>query len=114
MTSPVAMKLEDSMTMMFMVPKELKKEMLPKPNQSLIEFKEEPAKTVAAISFSGWANDKKIEKYKQKLQSALDAEGIAYTERFYFFGYNAPYEFFNRKNEVIVELRGFTIDQQKK
>lgn len=114
MTSPVAMKLEDSMTMMFMVPKELKKEMLPKPNQSLIEFKEEPAKTVAAISFSGWANDKKIEKYKQKLQSALDAKGIAYTERFYFLGYNAPYEFFNRKNEVVVELRGFTIDQQKK
>jgi hypothetical protein len=114
MTSPVAMKLEDSTTMMFMVPKALKKEMLPKPNQSLIEFKEEPAKTVAAISFNGWANDKKIEKYKQKLQSALDAEGIAYTERFYFLGYNAPYEFFNRKNEVIVELRGFTLDQQKK
>src|SRR5210317_1485862 len=106
MTSPVTMTLEDSMTMMFMVPKELKKEMLPKPNQSLIEFKEEPAKTVAAISFSGWANDKKIEKYKQKLKSALDAEGIAYTDRFYFLGYNAPYEVFNRKNEVIVELQG--------
>jgi len=105
MTSPVAMTLEDSMTMMFMVPKELKKEMLPKPNQSLIEFKEEPAKTVAAISFSGWANDKKIEKYKQKLKSALDVEGIAYTDRFYFLGYNAPYEVFNRKNEVIVELQ---------
>ena len=60
MTSPVTMTLEDSMTMMFMVPKELKKEMLPKPNQSLIEFKEEPAKTVAAINFNGWANDKKM------------------------------------------------------
>jgi hypothetical protein len=105
MTSPVAMTLEDSMTMMFMVPKELKKEMLPKPNQSLIKFKEEPAKTVAAISFSGWANDKKIEKYKQKLKSALDAEGIAYADRFYFLGYNAPYEVFNRNNEVIVELQ---------
>ena len=110
MTSPVTMTLEDSMTMMFMVPKELKKEMLPKPNQSLIEFKEEPAKTVAAISFSGWANDKKIEKYKQNLKSALDAEGIAYTNRFYFLGYNAPYEVFNRKNEVIVELQGEILD----
>ena len=111
MTSPVAMTLEDSMTMMFMVPKDLKKEMLPKPNQSLIEFKEEPAKTVAAISFSGWANDKKIEKYKQKLKSALDAEGIAYTDRFYFLGYNAPYEVFNRKNEVIVELQLDALDK---
>ena len=47
----------------------------------------------------------KIEKYKQDLKSALDAEGINYTNRFYFFGYNAPFEIFNRKNEVVVELR---------
>ena len=105
MTSPVTMTLEDSMTMMFMVPKKLEKEMLPKPDQSLIEFKEEPAKTVAAINFNGWANDKKIEKFKQELKSALDAEGIPYSDRFYFLGYNAPYEVFNRKNEVIVELQ---------
>jgi hypothetical protein len=110
MTSPVAMSLEDSMTMMFMVPKKLKKELLPKPNESGIEFKEEPAKTVAAISFNGWANDKKIETFKQKLKSALDAEGIKYTNRFFFLGYNAPYEVFNRKNEVIVELQVDTLD----
>ena len=105
MTSPVTMSLEDSMTMMFMVPKKLKKEMLPKPNQSLIEFIEEPAKNVAAITFTGWANDKKIEKFKQELKSALNSKGISYSDRFYFLGYNAPYEFFNRKNEVIVELQ---------
>jgi hypothetical protein len=105
MTSPVAMSLDDSTTMMFMVPKKFNKDMLPKPNQSGIEFKEEPARTVAAIGFRGWANDAKIEKYKQDLKSALDAEGIKYTNRFYFFGYNAPYEVFNRKNEIIVELQ---------
>ena len=105
MTSPVSMSLEDSMTMMFMVPKELKKEMLPPPNQSEITFREEPAKRVAAISFGGWANDKKIATYKELLIASLDAEGIAYSDRFYFLGYNAPYEVFNRKNEVIVELQ---------
>lgn len=105
MTAPVSMSLEDSTTMMFMVPKELKKEMLPKPNQALIEFREEPAKTVAAITFSGWANDKKIAAFKQKLKLALDAEEIAYSDRFYFLGYNPPYEVFNRKNEIIVELQ---------
>jgi hypothetical protein len=105
MTSPVAMSLGDSMTMMFMVPKKFKRETLPQPNQSQIEFREEPAKTVAAINFDGWANDEKIKKYKQKLKSALDAEGITYTNRFYFLGYNPPYEVFNRKNEVIVELQ---------
>ena len=104
MTSPVAMSLEDSMTMMFMVPKDLKKENLPKPNQSSIEFRDEPAKTVAAISFSGWANSDKIEKYRSKLTKSLDKEGIAYTNRFYFLGYNPPYDVIGRKNEVIVEL----------
>ena len=105
MTSPVAMKLDDSVTMMFMVPHKLEKEMLPKPNQSNIEFKEEPAKTVAAINFKGWANDEKIEKFKQKLKSSLDAQDIPYSNQFYFLGYNAPYEVFNRKNEIIVELQ---------
>jgi hypothetical protein len=105
MTSPVSMSLEDSVTMMFMVPKKLNKETLPKPNQSAIEFKEEPAKLLAAIRFSGWANDAKIEQYKQDLKADLDAEGIKYTNKFYFFGYNAPFEVFNRKNEVLVELK---------
>ena len=110
MTSPVAMSLEDSMTMMFMVPKKFKKETLPKPDQSEIKFQEEPKKTVAAIAFSGWANDEKIEKYKQKLKSALEAKEIPYTNRFFFLGYNPPYEFFNRKNEIIVELKREAID----
>jgi len=104
MTSPVSMSLEDTTRMMFMVPKKFSKETLPQPNQSKIEFREEPAKTVAAISFGGWANDKKIEQYKKQLTAALDAKGISYTNRFYFLGYNPPYEVLNRKNEIIVEL----------
>jgi len=110
MTSPVAMSLEDSMTVMFLVPKKFGKESLPKPSESQIEFREEPAKTVAAISFGGWANDEKIEKYKEKLKAALDSEKIAYTNRFYFLGYNPPFEVFNRNNEVIVELKSETPD----
>jgi hypothetical protein len=113
MTSPVAMSLEDSMTMMFMVPKKFNKETLPEPNQSQIKFVEEPAKTMAAISFSGWANDEKIDAYKQKLKSALDTEKIEYTNRFYFLGYNPPYEVFNRKNEIIVELENETYNITK-
>jgi len=104
MTSPVAMSLEDSVTMMFMVPREFDKKTLPKPNQSQINFVEEPAKKIAAISFTGWANDEKIAKYQKKLKLILETENISYTNQFYFFGYNPPYEIFNRKNEVIVEL----------
>ena len=33
-----------------------------------------------------------------------NSKGIKYTDNFYFLGYNAPMEVFNRKNEIIVEL----------
>jgi len=104
MTSPVAMNMGDSVTVMFMVPKGYKKEDLPRPDDSDVTFVEEPAKTVAAITFGGWANDEKVEKYKQQLIQALDREEIAYKENFYFMGYNPPYDFIGRKNEVMVEL----------
>ena len=113
MTSPVAMSLEDSMTMMFMVPKKYKKETLPQPNQSQIQFTEEPAKVVAAITFGGWANDKNIEEHKQKLIAALDKEGIPYSNKFYLLGYNPPFELVNRRNEVIVELQSNVLDKIK-
>jgi hypothetical protein len=96
-----------------MVPKKNKKETLPRPNQPQIEFRDEPAKTVASVTFGGWANDEKIKKFKEKLIKALDAEGISYTNRFYFLGYNPPYEVFNRKNEVIVELENDAFNSTK-
>ncbi len=105
MTSPVAMSIEDSMTMMFMVPKNIKREDLPKPNQSSIKIHEEPEKRVAAITFGGWADSEKIEKYKKRLVAALNAEGIAHTNTYFFLGYNPPYDLIGRKNEVIVELK---------
>jgi hypothetical protein len=104
MTSPVAMTLEENTTMMFMVPKKYTKENLPTPNDASIKFKEMPAKKMAAITFGGWADNEKIESYKKKLTAALDKEEIKYSNNFLFLGYNAPFEVFNRKNEVIVEL----------
>ena len=109
MTSPVAMSLDDSMTMMFMVPKDSENK-LPKPNNNQIQFKEEPAKKVAAITFGGWANQEKIDQYKTQLIEALKAQNIAFTDQFYFLGYNAPYETSNRRNEVIVVLENLPME----
>ena len=105
MTSPVAMSLKNSTTMLFLVPKKYTRDNLPVPNDSSIEFKNIPEKRVAAISFGGWASDSKIAAFKSKLITALNTKGIDYTDNFYFLGYNAPMEVFNRKNEVIVELK---------
>ena len=104
MTSPVAMTIGDSMTMRFMIPKKWNKAQLPKPNQNNINFVEEPEKLVAAIQFKGWANNKKIKRYKKLLKTALKSESIPHLNKFELYGYNAPYEVFNRRNEIIVEL----------
>jgi len=98
------MSLKDSTTMLFLVPKKYTRDNLPVPNDSSIEFKDVPEKKVAAISFGGWANDSKIASFKKKLIGVLNSKGIKYTDNFYFLGYNAPMEVFNRKNEIIVEL----------
>ena len=105
MTSPVSMSLKDSTTMLFLVPKKYTRDNLPVPNDSSIEFKDMPEKRVAAISFGGWASDSKIAAFKSKLITALNSKEIEYTDNFYFLGYNAPMEVFNRKNEVIVGLK---------
>ena len=104
MTTPIKMSIQESMTMFFMMPHEFKKETLPLPNDSNIEFKEEAEKTVAAIGFGGWEKNKKIDHYKRELRTALEAKDISYSNQLFYLGYNAPYEVFNRKNEIIVEL----------
>jgi hypothetical protein len=104
MTSPVAMSLGDSMTMMFMVPSSLNDSLLPKPDNKSIVFKQMPPKKMAAITFGGWANSNSINEHKNKLIQLLKKEKIAHKNNFYFLGYNPPYETFNRKNEIIVEL----------
>ena len=63
------------MTMMFMVPKKFKKKPSRNQKNSKIKFKQVPKKTVAAISFGGWANDKKIEKYKTKTNHSSQDKG---------------------------------------
>ena len=113
MTSPVAMTLGDSSTMMFMLPKTHKRENLPTPDNSRIKIKQEPVKTVAAITFGGWADDEKIEVYKNTLLKALDKAQIPYTNKYYFFGYNPPYEMINRKNEIIITLEDGVLDHIK-
>lgn len=104
MTTPVTMDLEKKMTMRFLVPSKYAMEELPKPNDERIEFEEMPKRVVAAIRFSGYADDEKIEKYRKELEDALADKGLDHTGGYTFMGYNAPFDPINRRNEVMVEL----------
>ena len=104
MTSPVSMTLGAQPTMGFMVPKAIRKDDLPKPNLADITFKQEPKKTMAVITFSGWANDATIKEHKDALIAILKANEIKHSNQFYCFGYNPPYDLFFRRNEIAVVL----------
>ena len=104
MTSPVALLLEEEMTVRFLVPENFTEDQMPKPNNSDIEFITVPERKVAAITFGGWASDERIAKYKLQLMALLDANEIKYSNRFSVLGFSPPYELFFRKNEIIVDL----------
>lgn len=106
MTSPVVMGLENNHTMMFMIPKNMKLDEMPKPNSTQIEFVELPNRKLAAITFGGYANDASIELHKQELINILRDNKIKHKGNFSYFGYNPPYQMFDRKNEVVVEVLG--------
>ncbi|MDP4865589.1 MAG: heme-binding protein [Crocinitomicaceae bacterium] len=108
MTSPVTMEIDDSSKMSFMVPAGIDIENLPTPNNKQIYFEQKEEKIIAAISFGGWADDEKIEKYKLKLIAELAKNNLSHTGKFAYFGYNPPFEVINRRNEVAVELTNFT------
>jgi len=106
MTTPVHMDINDSLSSMsFVMPSDFNKQNLPKPNDASIIIKTSTEEYVAAIKFSGYADDKDIKKYAVKLENALKAGGIEYYGNFRFLGYNAPYQFWGRKNEIIVSVR---------
>jgi len=110
MTSPVHMDINDSLSSMsFVMPANCTKDNLPIPNDKSIIIKNSDEQYVAAIRFGGYANDEDIKKFAAKLESALKLTGIEYYGNFRFLGYNAPYQFWGRKNEIIVNVRGINI-----
>jgi hypothetical protein len=105
MTSPVHMDINDSSSSMsFVMPLNYNKSNLPKPNNQDVRISTTAEEYVAAIQFSGYASDEDIKLYTEKLKNALIAASISYFGNFRFLGYNAPYQFFGRRNEIIVSV----------
>ena len=105
MTSPVHMDINDSAsTMSFVMPASYNVENLPKPIDKQVSIQKVPDEVVAAIKFGGYASDADIEKNKLKLIKALKDNNVVYFGNFRYLGYNAPYQFINRRNEIIVNV----------
>jgi len=103
MTSPVHMDMNTA-SMSFVMPSSFNEENLPKPDDSGIKIERTDDAYVAAIRFGGYASDKDIRNYSERLKSILEEKGIKYYGNFRYLGYNPPFQFIGRKNEIIVNV----------
>lgn len=104
MTAPVVMKMGDTASMYFMMPKKYSTAELPKPNSNKVEIVEERARVLAVIRYGGFSSEKKIEKYKSELAEIISKNHLNTTGPYMYMGYNAPWDVINRRNEVAIEV----------
>jgi len=105
MTAPVHMDIsEKGSSMSFVMPSEYTLDKLPRPVDTRVELHESPAVYMAAIEFGGYASDQKIKLYTTQLLQALTLKRIKTTGNPTYLGYNAPYDFIGRKNEIVVAI----------
>ena len=105
MTSPVRMEMsEKGSAMSFVMPEKYDMASLPKPKDATVEIKQSEPVYAAVITFGGYANDEKINDYNNKLVALLEKKKIKIIGRFNFLGYNAPFQFIGRKNEISIPI----------
>ena len=103
MTSPVHMDMNTA-SMSFVMPSSFSEENLPKPDDPGVKIERTDDEYVAAIRFGGYASDKDIRKYSEKLKSLLEAKGIIWYGNYRYLGYNPPFQPFGRRNEIVVNV----------
>jgi SOUL heme-binding protein len=106
MTTPVTVTGESSFTVAFIMPSAHTLETLPQPKDSRIRFRLIPARSLAAIRFSGFFRQEKIQKNKQRLGQWLQEQGIETEGDFIVAGYNPPWvPGFLARNEVLIQIK---------
>jgi len=103
MTSPVHMDM-DTASMSFVMPSSFSEENLPMPDDPGVKIERTDDVYVAAVRFGGYASDKDIRRYSEKLRSLLAVKGIKWYGNFRYLGYNPPFQPFGRRNEIIVNV----------
>ena len=106
MTAPVQETLGTSKPMMaFTMPAQYSFDQLPTPADERVALMEVPAKTVAVVTFSGWATEAKVARYESVLREVLRQNAIEATGSSSLNQYNPPWTLpFLRRNEIMIEI----------
>ena len=107
MTSPVVVKLHNDNEMAFVMPYDYQIIELPKPLNAQVKIYEEAASMKASIRYSGFSNNTRERNKIDQLKSILESNDISHNNDFEVLVYNAPYQFFFRRNEIIVTVNSF-------
>ncbi len=93
-------------TMAFSMPPKWTMATLPKPQNPNIRLYEEPPRTVAAVEFSGRANDTMLADNEDKLRAWMASNGVVASGPAEYAFYDAPWVIGPlRRNEVIIPIR---------
>lgn len=110
MTTPVTVTGESSFKVAFIMPAEYTLETLPQPKDSRVHFTRIPARSMAAIRFSGYFQQATIQKNKQRLSQWLEEQGLETEGDFIVAGYNPPWvPGFLAHNEVLIQIKSDVI-----
>ncbi|WP_395767240.1 SOUL family heme-binding protein [Aquirufa sp.] len=105
MTSPVRMEMrEKGSSMSFVMPEKYQESDLPKPKDSGVHIVKSSPQYVAVIRFGGYADDEKIKEKRDQLLQLIQSNGIKVAGDYTYLGYNAPYQFWGRTNEVVIPI----------
>lgn len=106
MTTPVTVSGASSFTVAFIMPSAYTLETLPVPVNGRIRFRQIPARSVAAVRFTGYFQPETIRQNQLKLALWLKEQGIEPAGDFIIAGYNPPWvPGFLARNEVLVPIQ---------
>ena len=106
MTTPVYMINDNnSNTMEFVMPSSFNMETISKPIDKDIVIYESEAKYYACIRYGGYSNSSKFNSNSEKLIDKLSELNIETIGDIFYVSYNSPYKVFNRRNEVMIEIK---------
>ena len=105
MTTPVIMEMGTQTEMAFVMPKQYDMDALPPPSNPQVKSAKQQERTLAVLRFGGYSDDAKISEKAQELRALLQKEGIAFKDQLIYMGYNAPWDFIGRRNEVAFEVQ---------
>ncbi|MGB5265813.1 MAG: heme-binding protein [Polyangiales bacterium] len=107
MTAPVTQeKVGDQYTIRFMMPPEYSLEQLPEPIDPRIAIQQIPARSFAAVRYSGTWSERNYQKHLALLLGALRTAGYEATGEPIWARYDAPFKpWFLRRNEILTAFQ---------